>query len=256
MFAKSLFATHAAIRTLYPPMTIAAATHAARILGITIRRAGQGFDVYPKGHGDMAMFAECPAESLFIAEAMAADMDNARVALMSGRPTNKSVIEVLASRVSEAYGVEIAGDYVRRDVVGDYVAVFGGPLDRSGKFNHVIDPALPVAELAAAIACAADAAGLDEKTRQERAAAPETGPRSLSAAANPDAPKPRRRIRTRDQMETDAAAPGIAGELARMGLAAVSVSGSGQSGSFPMWATDPRDHMRLHDGDSAWADLF
>lgn len=79
---------------------------------------------------------------------------------------------------------------------------------------------------------------LAEEAAKDTAAGGVGRRRSLSAAVNPEAPEgrkaARRRLKTRRELEAAAEAPGIAGELARMGLQAVNVAKD--SGGFPLYA--------------------
>lgn len=277
---KSAFARHAATARLYPATTQKAAIASARASGVMIRReaadAGEfrGFEVYPVGSPDSALYAECIREAAFLAEALAHDVTANRLSLFGARPTLRGMAEALASRAAKAAGLD-AGDVAATVEATDSgpVVVFSGPW--GCEYRAPINARQTIATLALRVAPAAEAAA-DEiaahaaeargswlvsdmvatVAAQRKAEAEEArrhaGPRSLSAAANPDAPAPRRMARTRAELarelaEAEEAGDSLAAELAELSLVAAAGQPARASGGFPLYAF--RDG-RAYDADS------
>ena len=156
-FADSLFARSAAAAALYPMPTIKEATQLARAMGVMIRRdygadgSADGFQVYRVGYPETALYAECPAESLFLAECLAHDHDSARLSL-SGRPTLRAVAAVLAYRAGMMAGVELAGEVATEE--GQPVFYFRNA-EHGVQSRAMPDVMEPLADIGACVACAA-----------------------------------------------------------------------------------------------------
>jgi len=169
----TLFSTSAAIARLFPAMTVKAAKAEARALGYTIRRdpdTDSGYLVHPVGHGDSAMYAEDAAESLFLALVMAEDAKANRLSL-AGRPTLRAVAAVLTARAVAAFNLKPGAIAA---TIEDNAATFDG-----GRRAYPAAPAgrLPLAEIAAAWACAAEAAAEDAAAiAQDGVTVEEAGP--------------------------------------------------------------------------------
>lgn len=102
-----------ALLPLFPFYTLKAAADFARGLGVTIRREeGDGFttaaaralEVFPRGQGNRAAYAETPAEAAFLAAVFALD-ESRNVFAFSG-PSLHGRAEVLAAAALKAAGIE------------------------------------------------------------------------------------------------------------------------------------------------------